>query len=164
MNKLLLKAILFGALTFTVFKADAQELQFQYDAAGNQIERKFACMNCTAFPVALAAAPLPMDSLNSFNTVKQNATKADRKITAYPNPFTQVLNLKWDNSDTYYVNRIEAYSSKGLTVFQKNYQSWEILSQYETIPFDKQVPGFYFIKAIYSDGKQQIIKVIKIDK
>jgi hypothetical protein len=33
----------------------AQELRFEYDAAGNQIVRQWVGINCTPFPVAFAS-------------------------------------------------------------------------------------------------------------
>ena len=112
----------------------------------------------------LASAPLPQDTSTTITDPNKTKSTVSRKIMAYPNPVSQTLNLKWDNGQNYYVYRIEAYSSTGITIYKQDFKNWEVLSQHEIIPFDKQLPGFYFIRALYSDGKQEIIKVIKIDK
>ena len=165
MKRPILKVTLLGAFALFFSKAQAQELQFDYDGAGNQIQRQFVCVNCTTFPVAYTSLAPPQGTTTATTPSNKKTTTVSRKILAYPNPLTQVLNLKWENSMDYYVSRIEVYSSSGVTIFKQNYTGdIELYLRNETIPFDKQVPGFYFVKALYSDGKQDIIKVIKIDK
>jgi|GEM_PF-800528 len=167
MEKHLLKITFCFLFLVVLSRVNAQELQFTYDAAGNQIERNFVCVNCTTFPVSLASSPVPepASSTTSSNTnTKSTNTLDNRKVTAYPNPFTQVLKLKWDNDLKYYVSKIEAYSSKGVLIYKQEFEKTEFLSEDISIPFEKQVAGFYFIKALYSDGKQEMIKVVKIDR
>jgi len=167
MKKHILKAFLLCALTLAFAKANAQELQFTYDGAGNQTERKWVCVNCTViYPPSLASAPTADEATQTNKTANADNLKSaeNRPITAYPNPVAQILNVKWENDKNYYLNRIEAYSSQGITIYQKDIKNREPLSQQAAIGFDKQMPGFYYVRAIYSDGQQKIIKVIKIDK
>lgn len=165
MKKIFLKS---GLLAFILFfsyikNSKAQELQFQYDPAGNQIVRQFVCVNCSTFlPVSFAAQNTQTSS--NFIEVNKNSGLSKSKFVAYPNPLTEVLNLKWvDYSDNEYINKIEVSSSDGISFFQKDFSYVESSSHQVSVLFQKKIPGMYVVTATFTTGKQEFIKVIKHD-
>jgi hypothetical protein len=160
-RKLLRSSLLVCAAIICFAKySNAQELQFDYDAAGNQIKREWVCINCTTFPVSLAT-PDNSSTVSTIPDAKKNFATTQRNVVAYPNPFTEELHVKWDASDKSHVSKLEVSSSTGVTFFKQEYQYVESMLQETTISFQKQVPGMYILKATYSDGKWEIIKLIK---
>jgi hypothetical protein len=165
MKKKLLRITLLIFATIICFakesKAQEPELQFEYDAAGNQIKRDWVCIGCSTFPVSLASR----DNSSEMATIpdaKKNTASTQRSLLAYPNPLTEILNVKWKYADKYHVNKIEVFSVGGITFFKQDYTNdidQPILQV--AIPFQRQLPGMYVLRVSYSDGKQETIKVIK---
>lgn len=158
MKNTLIKAYLVCALMLCCLShAQAQELSFDYDAAGNQITRTWICVNCTTYVTApffskqaggyVAQAPTPVN------------TSEDRKLVAYPNPLIETLYLKWENPK-YPIKSVEVSSINGTKVFSQTYPIVEEQNQV-SVPFGKQIPGMYVIRVVYSDGKQEIVRVVK---
>jgi hypothetical protein len=136
----------------------AQELQFQYDAAGNQIVRQWVCINCTPFPVAFASKE--PDESGLPEVIKPES--AIRKIVAYPNPLNEVLNLKWSYSSKYYVTQVQVFSPTGLVVFKQQFSKSNSPDEQTSIPFQRQTPGTYLVNITYSDGKQVVVTAVKL--
>ena len=134
----------------------AQQISFEYDAAGNQTKREFICVGCTQF-APTSTSVNKVDYLSDAS--KPNLNTAYQKIIAYPNPTTEVLNLKWGIFRTY-VTDVEVFSTTGVSVFKKKYR-YEENEFNETIQFNKMPPGMYVVKVTFSDGKHDLIKIIK---
>lgn len=139
-------------------KLSAQELNFQYDAAGNQILRQYVCINCSVAATTAIAATRDNGFESIITETKTDASLSERKLVAYPNPLTEILNLKWWSNDQIYVKSIEVFNLIGLKI---NQQKVTIHQNETTITFLDSPPGTYLVKAYYSDGKQEVIKVIK---
>ena len=137
--------------------AKAQELSFNYDEAGNQTQRTWICIGCsTPFaPATLVSKYMPSGTVTPPSTNKI----ADRKLLAFPNPLREQLTLKWDNI-SYYIKAIEVSTIAGASVFNQSYNYTEGVTEI-TVPFSKQIPGLYFIRVLYSDGKQDLVRVVK---
>ena len=158
---------LFTTLLFLLFAVNSfaqQQVVFAYDAAGNQQERQLICVNCTQANAKVTDV-IKLINQDSIDLAKLQALKtqdsialAGRKITAYPNPLTEVLNVKWYASDNTYVSQINVYSMLGVRVYHQTLRQQQ---NYVSISFLSLNSGVYEVQAIYNDGRQEIIKVVK---
>ena len=134
----------------------SQELSFDYDAAGNQVKREWMCVNCSVFaPTSVTASKT--DQIAA--APKPDFTNPDQKVIAYPNPLTETLNIKWEPLKKY-ITAIEVYSMTGVNFFKKSYR-YEEAEFHEAIQFSKMTAGMYVVKVTFSDGKQELVKVVK---
>jgi len=157
--KLLKGALSIAALLlFGLNRVNAQELQFQYDPAGNQTERKFVCVNCSTFPVSLATPDLTQTV--NISSEEENTASTKRKLVAYPNPLTETLFLKWSAPNGLYLKTVEVFTTSGVRFFNQSYQKRDSSSEL-SVSFSRQTPGLYVVRATYSDGQQENVKVIK---
>jgi hypothetical protein len=160
MKQTLLKFCLISTIIFCfIGKAQAQnpELSFDYDAAGNQTTRTWICVNCTTYTLA----PFFAQQLGTV-VIKASVpvnTSEERKLTAYPNPLIETLNLKWENPK-YPIKSVDISTINGTRVFSQTYPIGEEQNQV-SVPFSRQIPGMYLVKVTYSDGKQEIVRVVK---
>ena len=152
-----IKTFYIGVLLFCYAKiSQAQEISFTYDAAGNQVERKWICVNCTPF----APASVTLNTTDQIAAAtKPDFFNPDQKVIAYPNPLTETLNIKWEPLKKY-ITAIEVYSMTGVNFFKKGY-TYEEAEFHEAIQFTKMTAGMYVVKVTFSDGKQELIKVVK---
>jgi hypothetical protein len=146
-----MKQILFLFTLFTI-TVNAQKIRFEYDDAGNQIQRKW-CPSCL--------------SRNSQETYKEvsNLEDADMQkffpedvISYYPNPVKEELYLKWELVNENKVSSIDVYTLSGqvLKTIKEN------LSQNSLIISFKEYPvGVYFLSLNYTNGDQKSIKIVK---
>lgn len=146
-----LPLILFGSV------ASAQKLTFNYDASGNQIERRWVCINC---PVAksIAAASSKLSSIES-NSELETEIVTSRSLKISPNPVEQTLRVVWKTPADLYINKIEIFSMSGVRVYTANYRQDQREDQ---IFLSKLPPGAYVLVGHYSDNKTETIKLIKI--
>ncbi len=160
MNHILLKVtctILF--IFFNFCGISAQELSFSYDAAGNQIVRQWICVNC---PTGQAAA-LPSGELIALDKAllgpeADAASTATRSLKAYPNPVTENLRVEWSASEGVFIKSLEVFSLNGTRLFNETYRNGH---NDASISFLRMIPGVYVLRAIYSDGKKENVKIIK---
>jgi len=142
----LVLALLYAGNTY----AQQKQLTFNYDEAGNQINRNIICVNCNPTVAEVRQEnflPPPKDSLVNV-----------RQFNAYPNPLTEILNLKWNTGDKSYLKIIDVFSANGTRIYHKEYS----IEQAETtISFLNLNSGMYVLRVIYSDGKQENLKVMK---
>ena len=159
MKQTLLKFYLVNSIIICfITKAQAQnpELSFDYDAAGNQITRTWICVNCSTFTQPMFAQQLGTVVIKASTTVN---TSEERKLTAYPNPLVETLNLKWENPK-YPIKSVDISTINGTRVYSQNYPVVEEQNQV-SVPFSKQIPGMYLVRVTYSDGKQEVVRVVK---
>lgn len=134
----------------------AQKLTFSYDASGNQIERRWVCVNClTDDNRALA------QKIASQNKIEQKIEdfNAGRIIKVYPNPVSEILSVNWQTPEKIFLKSIEVFAMAGNRVFRATYPPGRLEAE---IPFNRLPPGTYILIGFYSDSKTQSIKVIKI--
>lgn len=157
MKHALLKFCLISSVILScITKAGAQELAFDYDAAGNQITRTWICVNCTTFTQPLFAKQQGVVVFQGSAAVNSSE---DRKLTAYPNPLVETLNLKWGNPK-YPIKAVDVSTINGTRVYTQTYPTVDEQMQV-TVPFGKQIPGMYLVRVTYSDGKQEVVRVVK---
>ena len=130
----------------------AQKIRFEYDAAGNQIQRKW-CPSCL--------------SRNAQETYKEvsNLEETDMQkffpedvISYYPNPVKEELFLKWELIDENKVSSIDVITLNGqlLRTIKENLNQNSL-----NISFQEYPTGVYFISLNYTNGDQKNIKIIK---
>jgi hypothetical protein len=154
--KINLLLIIFTFLSIT--HISAQELSFEYDNAGNQTVRQWICVNC---PRVDSTNPIVQDQ-NTVQNKNFNETNFDEltenKLSVYPNPVTEIVNVKWWNNNQIYVNKIEVFTLSGVLLFSKTYSEKEAQT---SISFLEFAAGSYLLKATHTDNKQQVIKLFK---
>lgn len=161
MKHALLKFCLISSVILCcITKAQAQnpELSFDYDAAGNQITRTWICVNCTT-PYAYSSFFTKQQGVVVFQGSTPVNASEDRKLTAYPNPLVETLNLKWENPK-YPIKAVDVSTINGTRVYSQTYSTVDEQMQV-TVPFGKQIPGMYLVRVTYSDGKQEVVRVVK---
>jgi hypothetical protein len=139
-------------LFFTYFNVQAQtRINFQYDAAGNQIQR-IICLTCIGKKV------------NSPKNIAQLTNNDLKKffpediISYYPNPVKVELFLKWELTDEKFVSLINVYNVNGLLL--KSFTEIQSLNN-QNISFQEYSQGIYFIALKYNSGEEKTIKIIK---
>ncbi|PJJ80284.1 T9SS type A sorting domain-containing protein [Mucilaginibacter auburnensis] len=140
-------------------QVDAQELKFDYDAAGNQTKREWICINCTQLTTTATAVTSKSDFVAEKPKSNSPIKDPELKLIAYPNPLTETLNIKFDPLKRF-ITSIEVYSMVGVSFFKKSYRYVEE-EFHEMIPFTQMTPGMYVVKVSFSDGKQELLKVVK---
>lgn len=120
-------------------------IQFSYDKAGNQTQR-LLCINCTAKHSALKKGEIALEIIT------------EDKITYYPNPVKEELNLSWELTDNNTVTSIQVYNLIGQML--KTYTDTKSNTT-QVIPFQEYSRGTYMVELSYSDGKQKTFKIIK---
>ncbi|SFA52732.1 Por secretion system C-terminal sorting domain-containing protein [Pedobacter suwonensis] len=146
--------IITSCLLFFFKTSVAQKLAFSYDAAGNQTERRWVCINCPS------ARQMAMDKKTNNLPPGElgEGLVTERGIKAYPNPLKETLNVSWGAPDKIYLKSIQVYSVGGNSVFKRNYNTEE---RQTTITFQQLPPGTYLLVGQYSDAKTETIKLIK---
>lgn len=155
MNKFCLLTLLFFAFNFGI-RASAQKLTFNYDASGNQTERRWVCINCLT-SASLAEAKKMFGDKES--NVLQEDPNAPRGIKVAPNPVSETLNVAWTSPGKLSLQRIDVYSADGNRVFSAKYEPGQKGTQ---ISFQRLPPGVYLLIGLYSDSKTESVKLIKI--
>ncbi|MBC8053487.1 MAG: T9SS type A sorting domain-containing protein [Sphingobacteriaceae bacterium] len=152
-----LKVILIFVVAFcSYYSSSAQEqLVFAYDAAGNQISRQWICVNCTAQQPGADK----LEKLDNSLMVKQvDSIPMKSTLIAFPNPVNEMLRVEWTTINGIFVKNLEVFSLNGTKVFGSSVSSKETSS---AISFADLPPGGYILRAFYTDGKQQVLKLIK---
>ncbi|HEY0055204.1 MAG TPA: T9SS type A sorting domain-containing protein [Pedobacter sp.] len=145
-------------LTFFISQSKAQaQLSFSYDAAGNQITRQWICVNC---PTGQATAA-PSDQLIALDKAllgPEADVAGTRSLKAYPNPVTENLQVEWSASEGIFIKSLEVFSITGTRLFDETYRKGHSDA---SISFLRMTPGVYVLRATYSDGKKENVKIIK---
>lgn len=147
MKKLLLTLFCFYGLL-----SNAQKIRFEYDAAGNQIQRKW-CTNC-----------FPKNAQEIYKEVS-NVEESDFQkffpedvISYYPNPVKEELFLKWNLINENEVLSIVLYTLNGqvLKTINNNLSQNSLVISFQEYPV-----GVYYLSLNYINGDQKSIKIVK---
>lgn len=148
-----MKKLLFIATFFICFLSYGQvpKIHFQYDAAGNQIER-FLCPMCDAKinEDIKEIAELKEEDLQKFFP--------DDVISYYPNPVKDELYLKWELVNENKVSSIDVFDMNGKILHNYKNQSSE---NNQVISFKEFSVGLYIINLNYANGEVKTIKILK---
>ena len=135
--------------------AQQDKIIFDYDAAGNQINRKLCLSaNCNGTGYKTAAtkeiAALKEEDLQKFSP--------EDVISYYPNPVKEELYLKWELAADKTVKNIQLFDLNGRVL--QNYGNLD-KSNSLNIPFLNYPVGTYLVVLVYNDGEQKTIKIVK---
>jgi hypothetical protein len=128
------------------------KIRFEYDAAGNQIQRKW-CPNC-----------LSRNAQETYKDVSQIEDSDLEKffpedvISYYPNPVKEELFLKWELVNENKVSSIDVFTLNGqvLKTIKENLSQNSLIISFQEYPV-----GVYYLSLNYTNGNQKSIKIIK---
>lgn len=147
------KYLLLLFLGFALSAKAQDKIIFDYDAAGNQINREL-CIKCTK-------AGYKTTSPKEVVTLKEEDLQKffpEDVISYYPNPVKEELFLKWELTQGKTVNTIYVYDINGRAIRTFNgIEKTDALN----IPFFDYPAGTYLIVLGYNDGEQKTIKIVK---
>jgi Secretion system C-terminal sorting domain len=147
------KIIMFiSLLTSLISSSQVLKISFEYDAAGNQIKRKY-CTTCplrSSNPILKEISELKQEDLQKFHPMDN--------FSYYPNPVKEELYLKWELVNDNKVSEIEMYSLTGqlLKAFNKLENKDNFVVQFQQYP-----EGIYTLVLKYTNSDQKSIKIIK---
>lgn len=147
-----MKKLLFTLICFYALSSNAQKIRFEYDAAGNQIQRKW-CLGCAsrnANEIFKEIAKLEDSDMQKFFP--------EDVISYYPNPVKEELYIKWDLINKNKVSSINVFSLSGQLL--KSYKD-NISQNSYNLNFKDYPTGVYFVNLNYSNGDQKSIKIVK---
>lgn len=140
-------------LGFSLMVKAQNKIKFEYDLAGNQIQR-LLCINCINPKMAnkplKEITALAEDDLQKFNS--------DETISYYPNPVKEKLYLRWNIIEENYVATIQIFDIQGSLL--KKISNLNSLNN-QNIAFQSYPSGTYAIVIAYKNGNHKTIKIIK---
>lgn len=145
-RKIILLFCFYGLVSYS------QKIRFEYDLAGNQIQRKWCptCMSRNAQEVFKEISSLEDSDMQKFFP--------EDLISYYPNPVKEELFLKWELINENKVVSIDVFTLNGQVLKKIK----ENLSQNSfVISFIEYPIGVYFLSLNYTSGEQKTIKIIK---
>lgn len=129
-----------------------QKISFQYDEAGNQVERKY-CESCAARTSNTSYKEVAALQNEDYQKFFENDV-----ISYYPNPVKEFLHLKWELINDKKVKTIQLHTLSGQ--LQKEVLHLEN-TQSHSISFQNLPNGMYILSLLYTDGDQKTIKIVK---
>jgi flagellar hook assembly protein FlgD len=144
-----MKKILLLLLFCFSFDGIAQNVTFEYDAAGNQIKREY-CASCSSRTSNVKEyKDITEEDLQKFHP--------EDIISYYPNPVKDELYLQWETPNEEKVVAIEIYSFNGQLIRTiKNLNENKAI-----ISFNEFTVGTYLVNLNYATGYQKSITIIK---
>ena len=147
-----MKKILTFLLFYISIVTTAQKISFQYDNAGNQIQRLW-CMYCPA--------RVSNETPKEISKLKEEDLQKffpEDVISYYPNPVKEELYLKWELINENKVTSIQVYALNGQIV--KDISKLESTNN-QTVAFQDYPKGIYVLQLNYTNGDEKTIKIIK---
>lgn len=145
--------ILMGLFSAMLFAQNPDRILFQYDAAGNQIQRTF-CINCSYSRVT-DETPKEITDIEDEDLIKFSPEDI---ISYYPNPVKEELYLKWELINENKVSTIQVLSLSGQVLFTYSKLEKEIT---KNISFQEYPQGTYLVMLNYTNGEQKSITILK---
>ncbi|MGS2738796.1 T9SS type A sorting domain-containing protein [Sinomicrobium sp. M5D2P17] len=154
-----LKSCFLFFFSFAFYMADAQEITFTYDTAGNQTSRKWVCVNCRTVEDLAKAAK--MEEAAETPEELQEVAMADeetlaRPLTLYPNPVSSTLYVDWEGD--FPVREVQIYGNTGNLVDKNAVAKSQTQAE---LQFGMLPIGAYVMVVIYEDGHKETRKIIK---
>lgn len=147
--------LLFLFLVFTLLSQAQDKIIFDYDNAGNQINRKLCLSaNCDG-TVYKTKAPKEIAALKEEDLQKFSAEDV---ISYYPNPVKEELYIKWELVEGKAVATVYLYGLNGQVL--KTYGNLDKTNALN-IPFSNYPSATYLIVMVYNGGEQKTIKIVK---
>lgn len=136
-------------LFFGVFSYAQNEMEFRYDAAGNQTSRVLILNNWAKQAESTEKKVTNQELLKFF---------PEDVISYYPNPVKEQLYLQWELTNNILVKTITIYNTNGQQV---NFIEKLEQQNNQTINFNTLPLGLYLVNLNYSNGEVKTINIIK---
>ena len=155
----MLKKIFFLIIiSISVVSLYSQEVEYYYDIHGNRTQRKVINITIDTSFNDFIDKPIPINyNLNTASNTKINITnnKDNTKISLYPNPSQNVVNIDIDTKELFSDVQITLFNSRGQLLYKKTSVSLE-----NSIDISKYISGIYNLYVEIGDFKykQVIIK------
>ena len=155
-----MKYFYLGITAVMYLSAFSQELPdkiiFDYDSSGNQIFRGIVIeFSRTAFMEG--GYSFEKEGVEETNRTPEKKGYSSSRLTYYPNPVRDVLNIEWDDNfkkvDYIVVN---TPNGQRLVVVPNLSESISTSLDFVDLP-----TGVYYLTVVYMDRTEEIIKVIK---
>ncbi|WP_395043755.1 T9SS type A sorting domain-containing protein [Flavobacterium sp.] len=147
------KILLFVYFTVTfTFGQTIDHIQFEYDAAGNQVIRK---------TIDILPGRFSNDTIKNIKDLVENdliKTDLYDDIKYYPNPVLEELYITWNSIEQNKISKIELYSMSGQLLksdLVKNNTNNVVVS------FRDYPQGFYTILLVCVNGERKSLKIVK---
>ncbi len=141
---------LFLGIISTLFYGQITRLHFDYDVAGNQINRYLDFDSQSERLFTKTADEINDDDLLKF--------MPEDDISYYPNPVLEVLYLKWELIENNSFTTVNIFTSTGR--FLKTYNIKE--GEYSiSLSFQDLQQGSYIVQLVYKSGEQKSITILK---
>ncbi len=145
-----IKLLLLALFHFmTIITIAQNKILFSYDTAGNQIKREL-CINC---PAGLGKSTKPQETKNEPIEVV-----VIDKVSFFPNPVLEELNINWELVNDKYVENIAVYNLTGAQLISFKIEKDEIS---KIIPFYNYAAGYYLVNLNYNNGESKSLNIIK---
>lgn len=142
--------VLYYLLFFIHFLSSGQTIDFTYDQAGNQIQRKYIWNgNRQSNQEVKDYDDLVNSDLEKFFP--------EDVISYYPNPVKEELFLQWELIDNKNVENISIYNISGQVIKNVKISSEKRI----VLNFSDFSVGSYLVILFYSNGEKKEIKIIK---
>lgn len=151
--KTILNVLILLMISLLSNKTFGQKLSFSYDASGNQIERRWVCINCRP------AQELIIDSTSKLTVTGQNIQPIQKSLKVFPNPATEQVNVAWQLPAKVYVKEIVIYDISGKKIYSGTHSPDQKDAQ---IALQSLPSGSYLLVVLYSNGTNESVKLIKI--
>jgi hypothetical protein len=127
----------------------AQSINFEYDAAGNQVKRQYSFSGRYSNELTKEYKDITNEDLKKFFP--------EDVISYYPNPVKDELYLKWELNEDKKVTSIDIYNIMGQLIERKT----TIIDNSTIISFGNFTSGTYLVNLNYNNGVQKSITIIK---
>lgn len=147
-----MKKIILLIFCFYGLLSNAQKIRFEYDVAGNQIQRKW-CPNCLS-----RNAQEVYKEISKIEDSDMQKFFPEDVISYYPNPVKEELYLKWELVNENKVSSIDVFTLNGqvLKTIKENLSQNSLIISFQEYPV-----GVYFLSLNYTNGNQKSIKIVK---
>jgi hypothetical protein len=141
---------LFLGIISTLFYGQITRLHFDYDVAGNQINRYLDFDSQSERLFTKTADEINDDDLLKF--------MPEDDISYYPNPVLEVLYLKWELIENNSFTNVNIFTSTGRILKTYNIKEGEYSI---SLSFQDLQQGSYIVQLVYKSGEQKSITILK---
>ncbi len=149
--------LVFSALVVSFSYAQDYKVTFSYDNAGNQIQRNLVCLTCSKTTKTKTVTDSTVVAAETPKDIEDNLLEEDSRITAYPNPVTDILQVEWTPTEKK-VDQIMLFSFDNKQLFDRkvNHRLTSL-----DLDFSRYPSGSYIVLVLYNNNTRQSFKVIK---
>ncbi len=149
------KILLLFAFALLVYYSNAQTIQFDYDNAGNRINRAYITLPSPVRDTSTVSENLKTEDLSKIEAKFEFEKLTEGKIKIFPNPTEGDLMVRLENIANPNDISLQLYNSSGSLM-----QTQNLNSDYSAFDMKSLSPGIYILRIIRQDEKLEY-KIIK---